>query len=115
MPRKPGAHPGTGLTRRSPALDIRAFHHEGDVAFLIQGGLLGFCGSLVGGGLGTLLAVAFARISRASDGSPMFTVPLPALLFVGATLLATAVGVLAAVAPARRAARLDPAEAIRHG
>jgi lipoprotein-releasing system permease protein len=34
-------------------------------------------------------------------------------LFVGATLLAALVGMLAAVAPARRAARLDPVEAMR--
>ena len=36
-------------------------------------------------------------------------------LFVAATLLATGVGLLAAVIPARRAARLDPATAIRNG
>jgi lipoprotein-releasing system permease protein len=34
-------------------------------------------------------------------------------LLVGSALLATAIGLAAAVIPARRAARLDPADAIR--
>jgi lipoprotein-releasing system permease protein len=36
-------------------------------------------------------------------------------LLVSATALATGVGLIAAVIPARRAARLDPATAIRSG
>lgn len=83
--------------------------------FLIQGGLVGFVGALIGDGLGALLARAFMRIAKNPDGSPQFPVDLNAPLFLGAIALATAVGLLAAVAPARRAARLDPAEVIRHG
>jgi lipoprotein-releasing system permease protein len=40
-------------------------------------------------------------------------VGLPPDLALTVALVATAAGVLAAVAPARRAARLDPAQAIR--
>jgi lipoprotein-releasing system permease protein len=83
--------------------------------FLIQGGLVGFVGSLVGSGLGAAIGQAFIRLQRNADGSPMFPLDLSWQLFVGATVLATVVGLVAAVAPARRAARLDPAEVIRYG
>ena len=83
--------------------------------FLIQGGLVGFAGSILGAGCGGLLAQAFVRLWRTADGSPMFPVELsPTLLFLP-MLLATLVGLVAAVAPARRAASLEPAEVIRYG
>lgn len=81
--------------------------------FLIQGGVLGLVGSFIGSALGALLAKLFESLAREADGSPRFPVQLTPALFAGATLLATGIGVLAAVIPARRAARLDPAVAIR--
>jgi lipoprotein-releasing system permease protein len=49
------------------------------------------------------------------DGLPRFPVQVDLALLVSATVLATGIGLLAAVIPARRAARLDPATAIRSG
>ena len=83
--------------------------------FLIQGGVLGVAGSVVGSGLGALLARLFETIARDPSGAPKFPVQLDASLFALATVLATGVGLLSAVIPARRAARLDPATAIRNG
>jgi lipoprotein-releasing system permease protein len=83
--------------------------------FLIQGGLLGFTGSLIGSALGVLFARLFEVTTRGADGLPRFPVAVDAELLMGATLLATVVGLLAAVIPARKASRLDPATAIRHG
>ena len=83
--------------------------------FLIQGGLVGFVGSILGSGLGAFLAQLFVRLWRTEDGSPMFPVELRLSLFLLPMTLATLVGLLAAVVPARRAARLDPAEVIRYG
>ncbi len=83
--------------------------------FLIQGGLLGLAGSAVGSGLGALLSLFFATLAKNPDGSPTFPVDLSPSLFVAATILATVVGLVAAVVPARRAARLDPAMVIRYG
>jgi lipoprotein-releasing system permease protein len=83
--------------------------------FLIQGGVLGIAGSVVGSVLGALLAKLFETIARDPSGAPKFPVQLDASLFALATVLATGVGLLSAVIPARRAARLDPATAIRNG
>jgi lipoprotein-releasing system permease protein len=83
--------------------------------FLIQGGVLGICGSVVGSGLGALLARLFETLVRDPSGAPKFPVQLDLSLFAFATALATGVGLLSAVIPARRAARLDPVTAIRNG
>jgi lipoprotein-releasing system permease protein len=82
--------------------------------FLIQGGVLGILGSIVGSALGALFSKLFERIAVGPDGAPRFPVQLDVALFAGATLLAVGVGLLAAALPALRAARLDPATAIRH-
>jgi lipoprotein-releasing system permease protein len=81
--------------------------------FLLQGVIVGALGSA----LGVLLAVAliwlFTHFVRGSDGLPLFNIALEAGLALRIAGLATICGLLAAVAPARRAARLDPAQAIR--
>jgi len=84
------------------------------LVFLIQGGLLGFAGSVMGSGLGAAFAKTFERLAIDAAGTPRFPVQLGWSLFAGAALLATGVGLLAALLPAVRAARLDPAAAIRH-
>ena len=83
--------------------------------FLIQGGVLGLVGSFLGSVLGAGLAKLFEGIAREPSGAPRFPVQLDLQLFLAATALATGIGLLAAVIPARRAARLDPATAIRNG
>ncbi len=83
--------------------------------FLIQGGVLAMLGSLAGSALGALFSKLFERVALTATGEPRFPVKLAPTLFLATVLLAVVVGLLAALLPAVRAARLDPAAAIRHG
>ena len=91
-----------GATRGPVAREIRG-----------AGAVVGVLGSV----LGLLLAVAliwvFTHFVRGSDGLPLFSIALPPAMALQVALIASVCGVLAAVAPARRAAALDPAQAIR--
>ena len=83
------------------------------VVFLLQGVMVGASGALLGSGLGLMLVSVFSRVLRNAEGQALFTMQfdfgLVGAVMAGAALL----GLLAAVLPARTAARLDPAQAIR--
>jgi len=81
--------------------------------FLLQGGLLGLGGAALGSVAGTLALQLWLKIATTPDGLPMFTITLEPSLFALALGLATLTGLLAALAPALRAARLEPVVAIR--
>jgi len=83
--------------------------------FLIEGAVVGLAGSVLGIALGAGLAMFFANLAKNPDGSPTFPVDLNLALFVRATIIATVTGIVAAAAPAHRAARLDPVQVIRYG
>jgi len=81
--------------------------------FLLQGALLAFVGSLIGAALGAGAAIYWHAVARQPNGTELFPLILERRLFVYTAILATVTGLLAAAAPALRAARLDPVEAIR--
>ena len=81
--------------------------------FLIQGGVLGFFGAVIGASLAFAALRIFHAVVRQADGKELFPLIIDPWLFVAASALAALTGVLAAMAPALRAARLDPVVAIR--
>jgi lipoprotein-releasing system permease protein len=83
-------------------------------AFLWQGAAIGVAGALFGCGLGTALSLWSEGSNRASGGAPMYPIDLPASLYLASAAIALGTGLAAAALPSRRAARLAPAEAIRH-
>jgi lipoprotein-releasing system permease protein len=81
--------------------------------FLLQGGFMGLTGSLAGSLLAWGFLLLWRGVAKNPDGTTMFVVVIEPSLFAIACAGSTLVGILAAVVPARRAAQLDPAVAIR--
>lgn len=81
--------------------------------FLLQGVIVGVSGALVGSGLGMALVSVFSRILRNAEGQALFSLSFDFRLIGYVAIGAAVLGLIAAVLPARNAARLDPAQAIR--
>lgn len=85
-------------------------------AFMFLGLLVGAFGSvmgvLFGGGLSLAVGGTGEEFRR---GEVLFPIRITASLIVQSVVISMVIGVLAAVAPARRAAQIDPVEVIRYG
>ena len=81
--------------------------------FLVQGAVVGALGSVLGVGFAVVMIWLFTRFVRSGDGLPLFDISLSPMLAVQVASIALVCSVLAAIAPARRAAAMDPAQAIR--
>lgn len=81
--------------------------------FLIQGAVVGLLGSLIGSACATVLVAAWRLIAKNPDGTPMFALSVGVSLYFWAAVIAGLTGLVAAVTPALRAARMEPVEAIR--
>jgi lipoprotein-releasing system permease protein len=82
--------------------------------FLIQGLVVGIAGATVGLTLGGGLALFFESLAKSAEGGPTFPITLEPGLIATSVAIAVGTGLVAAVLPARRAARLDPVAAIRN-
>jgi lipoprotein-releasing system permease protein len=81
--------------------------------FLLQGVLIGAVAAILGSACGYLLTSVMSDVLRGDDGAPLFTAHFNLALYLYTVLGATVLGLVSAVMPARRAANLDPAQAIR--
>jgi putative ABC transport system permease protein len=90
-----------GQTRRQLRRTIR-----------IESVIVSLFGTIDGLALGTFLGWGLAQAAHKAQGIATFTVPVPQLIII--IVVGAVAGILAALRPARRAARLDVLEAIRH-
>lgn len=100
----------TGVRRQTHEIGVRVAlgAMPGNIRRLVVGQVVGVVGIGVIGGLGGALATS--RLLR----SLLFNVsPIDPLTLVGVCVLLLAVAMIAAYLPARRAARIDPVEALR--
>ncbi len=100
------------VSRRAPEIGMRraAGAQSDDIArqFLLEALVV----SVAGGMIGAILGIAIALVLAAIGIAPARVTWFP---FAAAALACAAVGVVAGLIPARRAARLDPATAMRGG
>ena len=82
------------------------------IQFLTESSLLSLMGGLIGVAFGWALAMLVGAIARASDADLNPAVSLDAILM--ATLFSAAVGLFFGLYPAKRAADLEPVEALRY-
>jgi putative ABC transport system permease protein len=98
-------------SRRTSEIGIRMALGASATQILKSTLLRGMTPVLAGLSVGLCLSVAFARIFR----TLMFKVhPLDPVAYAGTAIVIIAVALLASVLPARRAAKLNPVEALRH-
>lgn len=81
--------------------------------FLIESGILGFCGGFVGLILGVLAAKGLEILVVPFVGSALLQAYFSWQLFVGLLLISTVVGAVSGYFPAREASKITPLEALR--
>lgn len=82
--------------------------------FLFESGLLGLAGGLLGITIGILLSKIIESIAQRALGSTQFVATVSPQLILGALLFSFLIGTFSGVFPARRAASLKPAVALRY-
>jgi putative ABC transport system permease protein len=81
--------------------------------FLIEAGLLGLAGGIVGAVIGLGGALAVSSIANAAFGSNLFIISVSWPLLIGAVSFSFLVGVLSGILPALQASKLNVVDALR--
>lgn len=81
--------------------------------FLVESGLLGLAGGIIGFVLGAMISKGVEFGMRAAFGKNLLEAALPGWLIIGSLLFAFALGALSGTLPAQQAAKLKPVDALR--
>jgi putative ABC transport system permease protein len=82
--------------------------------FLLESGLLGLVGGLIGVGIGIGLAKGAEAIAAAYIGSPLLQASMSPVIMIGALSFSFIIGTLSGILPAMQASKLKPADALRY-
>ncbi len=81
--------------------------------FVIEAGLLGLVGGVIGIILGVFLGLLVKTVASAG-GISLIRASFPAWLIIGSLLFSILIGIISGVFPAKKAAKLNPADALRY-
>ncbi len=87
---------------------------EVTLIFLIEAGLMGFVGGVFGILLGYIASGAISMVGFGLFGGQETRTVIPTGLIVFALIFSLSVGIISGILPARRAAGLQPVEALRY-
>lgn len=89
---------------------------KSDVLFImvVESGLLGMCGGFIGVFIGIVLSKSVEVIAEKSLGTALIQAYISPSLILGAVAFSFFVGVISGLVPARKAASLQPIEALRY-
>ncbi len=82
--------------------------------FLLESGLLGLVGGLMGVGIGIGLAKGAEYVAQIYIGSPLLQASMSPVIMFGALAFSFIVGTLSGILPAMQASKLKPADALRY-
>ncbi len=94
---------------------VGARNSDIQLMFLIESGMLGLVGGIIGVILGLLLSKFAEYLVVNYGGIDIFRVYASPELIIGALLFSFLVGCFSGYLPARRASKMHPVEALRHG
>jgi putative ABC transport system permease protein len=83
------------------------------ILFLLESGLLGLVGGLIGVGIGIGLAKGAEVLATATIGTPLLQASMDPIIMIGALAFSFIIGSLSGIAPAYQASKLKPVDALR--
>lgn len=83
------------------------------IIFLLESAIIGFIGGMIGVLLGAGMSIGVVEVASRFTSVPVGTAITPQLV-IGALLFSSIVGMLSGVFPARKAAHMEPVDALRY-
>lgn len=86
---------------------------KASLVFIIQGGLLGILGGILGSSFGVAMFKIFQTLVKNSDGSPLISGGVNITFVILSALIAIIACIISSIVPAVKCLKLDPVDAIK--